>query len=51
VQKDPDSPRTRRMLEDYEKFPLPEMPGDEVAKEQLFVHVRKDDAPTEPDYH
>ncbi|KAK3321781.1 hypothetical protein B0H66DRAFT_180810 [Apodospora peruviana] len=51
VAKDPDSPRVRQMLgKGYDKFGLPELPGDTVAREVLGCFVRRAGTNTEVEY-
>ncbi|KAK4041227.1 hypothetical protein C8A01DRAFT_45577 [Parachaetomium inaequale] len=47
---DPDSPRVRRLVKDYDKFELPELPGTTADKEVLSLYLRKPDASTKVEY-
>jgi hypothetical protein len=47
---DPDSPRVRRLVKDYDKFELPELPGTTADKETLNLYLRKPDASTKVEY-
>ncbi|KAK0712574.1 hypothetical protein B0T26DRAFT_340122 [Lasiosphaeria miniovina] len=50
VATDPDSPRTRKLLDQYDKFELPELPGTEATKEAISFHVRRNNVSTEVEY-
>jgi hypothetical protein len=47
---DPDSPRVRKLVKDYDKYELPELPGDTADKETLSLYVRKPEASTKVEY-
>jgi hypothetical protein len=47
---DPDSPRVRKLVTDYDRYELPELPGDTAEKEVLSLHVRKPEASTKVEY-
>jgi hypothetical protein len=47
---DPDSPRVRKLVRDYDKYELPELPGETEAKEDFSLYLRKADASTEAEY-
>lgn len=47
---DPDSPRVRELVKDYDKFELPELPQGAADKEVLSVYMRKADASTKVEY-
>ncbi|KAH6637253.1 hypothetical protein F5144DRAFT_547249 [Chaetomium tenue] len=51
---DPDSPRVRKLVEDYDAFELPELPGElpteTEGKETLKLYMRKPDASTNVEY-
>ncbi|KAL2145896.1 hypothetical protein VTI28DRAFT_5978 [Corynascus sepedonium] len=38
---DPDSPRVRKLVSSYDKFDLPELPGETAEEEVLSLYVRK----------
>ena len=53
LSKDPDSPRTRAMLDtsqQCDKYVLPKLPGETARKEVLSLFVKKDGAPREVEY-
>ncbi|KAL2130873.1 hypothetical protein VTI74DRAFT_5827 [Chaetomium olivicolor] len=51
---DPDSPRVRKLVREYDRLELPELPGRTVEEgeedEELCVYVRKADASTKVEY-
>ncbi|EAQ90298.1 predicted protein [Chaetomium globosum CBS 148.51] len=51
---DPDSPRVRKLVEDYDAFELPELPGElpteTESKEAVKLYLRKPDASTKVEY-
>ncbi|KAK3299607.1 uncharacterized protein B0H64DRAFT_389130 [Chaetomium fimeti] len=47
---DPDSPRVRELVENYDGFELPVLPGDTIDKEVLRLYMRKPDASTKVEY-
>ncbi|GAB1318254.1 hypothetical protein MFIFM68171_08464 [Madurella fahalii] len=50
---DPDSPRVRKLVEDYDRFELPRLPGaisDTVEKGILSFYLRRDDVSTKVEY-
>jgi hypothetical protein len=51
---DPDSPRVRKLVEDYDGFDLPELigelPGETTGKESLKLYMRKPDTSIKMEY-
>ncbi|KAH6845769.1 hypothetical protein B0I37DRAFT_381031 [Chaetomium sp. MPI-CAGE-AT-0009] len=47
---DPDSPRVRELVQDYDGFELPELPGETIDKEVLRLYMRKPNASTKVEY-
>jgi hypothetical protein len=47
---DPDSPRVRKLVADYDKYELPELPAGTTGAEVLSLYVRKPEAATEVEY-
>ncbi|KAL2270680.1 hypothetical protein VTJ83DRAFT_51 [Remersonia thermophila] len=51
MQVDPDSPRVRKMVQDYDRFDIPELPREpEEEEEPMSLYVRKPGASTEVAY-
>ncbi|KAK4154811.1 hypothetical protein C8A00DRAFT_14095 [Chaetomidium leptoderma] len=47
---DPDSPRVRKLVQDYDEFQLPDLPGETAQKEMSSMYLRKADASIEVEY-
>jgi hypothetical protein len=47
---DPDSPRVRKMLQDYVNFGMPELPTENEPEEPISLYVRRPGVDTEVDY-
>jgi hypothetical protein len=47
---DPDSPRVRELVKDYDKYELPELPRGTADEEVLSLYMRKADACTKVEY-
>lgn len=50
LRNDPDSPRVRSMVADYDRFALPELPAQTPEQEVMSVYVRRPEASTKVDY-
>lgn len=50
IAEDPDSPRVRKLVRDYDRYKLPELPGETEAKEDFSLYLRKPDASTDAEY-
>lgn len=50
LRNDPDSPRVRSMVADYDRFALPELPAQTPEQEIMSVYVRRPEASTKVDY-
>ncbi|KAH8887838.1 hypothetical protein GQ53DRAFT_271391 [Thozetella sp. PMI_491] len=49
--RDPDSPRVREMLRNYDALKLPQLPGDTAPVEMMTCYLRKPQTPLKPDYY